>query len=157
MPALNTPQFSWVKSRLPRKPQPVPPIFQPELAAEAIYFAAHERRREIYFGWPTVKAILGNKVAAGYADRYLANMGYDAQQYDGEADPDRRDNLWEPVPGDAGAHGDFGDRSASFSLQLWLNMNRDWVVAGLAAVGLWLAAARLGRRGSEARRSERHS
>src|SRR5919199_155521 len=78
LPALNTPQFSWVKSRLPREPQPVPPIFQPEVAARAIYWAAHNDRRELYVGWPTVKAIVGNKAAPGLADWYLAPLGDDA-------------------------------------------------------------------------------
>ena len=146
MPALNTPQFSWVKSRLPRKPQPVPPIYQPELAAQAICYAAYAGRREIYFGWPTVKAIIGNKLAPWYVDRYLAKMGYEAQQYDGEVEPGRRDNLWEPVPGDFGAHGDFDDRASSFSPQLWANMRRDAVAAGLGALALWVLSASLSRR-----------
>ena len=99
MPALNTPQFGWVKSRLQRKAQPVPPIFQPEVAAQAIYYAAlHSERREYYVGWPTVKAIVGNKLAPSSADHYLARTGYDSQQYDGREDPNRPDNLWEPVP-----------------------------------------------------------
>ncbi|PYQ64193.1 MAG: short-chain dehydrogenase [Acidobacteria bacterium] len=135
MPALNTPQFSWVKSRLPRKPQPVPPIFQPEVAARAIVYAAHHRRREIYVGWPTVKAVVGNKMAAGYADHYLARHGYDAQQYDGFADPDRPNNLWEPVPGDHGAHGQFDDRATYHSPQLWSNLHRG-ILAAVGAVGL---------------------
>jgi NAD(P)-dependent dehydrogenase (short-subunit alcohol dehydrogenase family) len=135
MPALNTPQFGWVKSRLPRKPQPVPPIFQPEVAARAIVYAAHHKRREIYVGWPTVKAVVGNKVAAGYADHYLARNGYDSQQRDGLADPDRPDNLWEPVPGDHGAHGDFDDRAMEHSSQLWANTHRGLVaLAGIAGI-----------------------
>jgi NAD(P)-dependent dehydrogenase (short-subunit alcohol dehydrogenase family) len=142
MPALNTPQFGWVKSRLPRKPQPVPPIFQPEVAARAIVYAAHHRRREIYVGWPTVKAVVGNKIAAGYADHYLARNGYDAQQYDGFADPNRPNNLWEPVPGDHGAHGHFDDRATEHSPQLWSNLHRGLLAAvgaaGLAGV-LWAA------------------
>jgi short-subunit dehydrogenase len=148
MPALNTPQFSWVKSRLPRKPQPVPPIFQPEVAAEAIDFAAHHRRREIYVGWPTVKAIVGNKWAASYADHYLARNGYDSQQYDGSVSPERLDNLWNPVPGDRGAHGQFDDRSQDWSAELWATMNRGWIaagVAGLAAAAAALAALRSNR------------
>ena len=112
MPALNTPQFGWVKSRLPRKAQPVPPIFQPEVAAEAIYFAAHNPRREFYVGLPTVKAIVADKLAPGLLDRYLARTGYDSQQYDGAEDPNRPDNLWQPVPGDHGAHGAFDARAA---------------------------------------------
>src|SRR5438067_3917909 len=107
MPALNTPQFGWVKSRLPRKAQPVPPIFQPEVAAEAIYFAAHNPRREFYIGLPTVKAIVADKIAPRLLDHYLARTGYGSQQYDGAEDPNRPDNLWQPVPGDHGAHGAF--------------------------------------------------
>jgi short-subunit dehydrogenase len=105
MPALNTPQFDWVKSRLPRKAQPVPPIFQPEVAAEAIYFAAHNPRREFYVGLPSVEAIVANKIAPGLLDHYLARTGYHSQQHDGAEDPNRPDNLWQPVPGDHGAHG----------------------------------------------------
>ena len=115
MPALNTPQFSWVKSRLPREPQPVPPIFQPEVAARAIYWAAHHDRAEVYVAWPTVKAIVGNKIAPRYADRYLAHYGFDAQQTDEPAAPDRQDNLWHPVPGDHGAHGRFDERARDYS------------------------------------------
>jgi NAD(P)-dependent dehydrogenase (short-subunit alcohol dehydrogenase family) len=100
LPALNTPQFGWVKSRLPPKAQPVPPIFQPEVAARAIYYSAHHAdRREHYVGWSTVKAIVGNKVAPGFADHYLADAGYDSQQLDGPEDPHRPNNLWHPVPG----------------------------------------------------------
>src|SRR5207237_435552 len=92
LPALNTPQFRMLKSRLPRKPQPVPPIYQPEVAADAIYFAAHNRRREVYVGGPTVAAIWGNKFAPGLADRYLALTGYDAQQTKEPDDHNRPDN-----------------------------------------------------------------
>ena len=107
MPALNTPQFGWVKSRLPRKAQPVPPIFQPEVAAEAIYFAAQNPRREFYIGLPTVRAIVADKIAPGLLDRYLAHTGFDSQQYDGAEDQNRPNNLWQTVPGDHGAHGAF--------------------------------------------------
>src|SRR5256884_4250096 len=95
LPALNTPQFGWVKSRLPRKAQPVPPIFQPEVAAEAIYFAAHNPRREFYVGAPSVAVIVGNKFVPGLLDHYLARSGYDSQQYDGAEDPNRPNNLWQ--------------------------------------------------------------
>jgi NAD(P)-dependent dehydrogenase (short-subunit alcohol dehydrogenase family) len=136
LPAMNTPQFSWVKSRLPRKPQPVPPIFQPEIAAEAIVFAAHSNRREVYVGWPTVMAIIGNKIAPGLLDHYLGGMGYDSQQYNGPVGPDRPHNLWDPLPGDWGAHGDFDRRAKERSLQLWANMNRGWIaLAGLGVAG----------------------
>ncbi|HVN21276.1 MAG TPA: short-chain dehydrogenase, partial [Dongiaceae bacterium] len=142
MPALNTPQFGWVKSRLPRKAQPVPPIFQPEVAARAIYYAAHHpERREYYPGWSTVKAIFGNKLAPSFADRYLARIGYDAQQYDGHEDPNRPNNLYEPLPGDHGAHGAFDNRAHNFSLELWAETH----VKLLAITGgLGFASAALG-------------
>src|SRR5438094_1411506 len=111
MPALNTPQFRWVKSRLPRKAQPVPPIFQPEVAAEAIVWAAYSGRREINVGWPTSKAVIGNNFLPGYGDGYLAEHGYEAQMIDEPEDPNRPDNLMAPLPGDAGAHGVFDDRA----------------------------------------------
>ena len=135
MPALNTPQFNWVKSRLPRKPQPVPPIYQPELAANAIYHAAHHYRREWYVGGSTAIVITGNKIAPGFGDWYLGQQGYDSQQYDGHVSPDRRDNVYEPVDDDRdfGAHGDFDRRASGQSYQLWLDQRRDWVaLAGLA-------------------------
>ncbi len=141
LPALNTPQFSWNKSRLPRQPQPVPPIFQPEVAAGAIYYAAHHRRRELSVGFPTVQAILGEKVAPGLLDYYLGRTGYDAQQTDALIDPNRPDNLWEPVAGDHGAHGIFDARSSSFSPQLWANMHRGLLAAVGAGLGLGLACA----------------
>jgi NAD(P)-dependent dehydrogenase (short-subunit alcohol dehydrogenase family) len=143
LPALNTPQFSWVKSRLPRKAQPVPPIFQPEVAAKAIYWAAHHHRRELFVGWPTVKAIVGNKIAPHFADWYLARNGYDSQQTEIPEDPMRRDNLWQPVSGDHGAHGDFDRRSRSSSYQFWLTTHRRWLaVTGLVLGGWALSAAR---------------
>ncbi len=134
LPAMNTPQFSWVRSRLPRKPQPVPPIYQPEIGAEAVLFAAHNDRREMYVGYPTVEAIIGDKIAPGFGDWYLARNGYDAQQTNEPVEPDRRDNLWEPVPGDHGAHGTFGERATASSPQLWVSMNRKWL--GIAGAGL---------------------
>jgi NAD(P)-dependent dehydrogenase (short-subunit alcohol dehydrogenase family) len=154
MPALNTPQFNWVKSRLPRKPQPVPPIFQPEVAADAVVHAAHNYRREWYVGWPTVKAIVGNKMAPGIGDWFLGRVGYDAQQYDGTVSQERRDNLYAPVDDgrDFGAHGDFDTRAHDFSLQLWASRNRGWLAAAGAAglVGYLLL-------GRERHRSENRS
>jgi hypothetical protein len=122
------------KSRLPRKAQPVPPIFQPEVGAEAILFASHNARREICGGMPTVEAIFANKIAPGLLDHYLARSGYDSQQYDGATDPDCRDNLWEPVDDDEdhGAHGKFDSRVSSHSPQLWTTTHRN----GSMAVGL---------------------
>jgi short-subunit dehydrogenase len=149
MPAMNTPQFRWEKSRLSHEAQPVPPIFQPEIAADAILHAVDHDRREIYVGWPTVKAIVGNKLVPGYADHYLARNGYEAQQTDEPLVPSRPYNLWEPVPGDAGAHGVFNDRSKTFSSQLWLDEHRTLLaVAGTVAAGALLL---LGRRNGEAR------
>jgi NAD(P)-dependent dehydrogenase (short-subunit alcohol dehydrogenase family) len=147
LPALNTPQFSWVKSRLPRKPQPVPPIFQPEVAAEAIFWAAHQDRPEIYLGWPTVKAIVGDKIAPRFADWYLARNGYDAQQTDEPVEEGRPDNLWMPVAGDHGAHGAFDARARPSSWQFWLSKNRRLLaLAGVAAVGALTLAANATRR-----------
>jgi NAD(P)-dependent dehydrogenase (short-subunit alcohol dehydrogenase family) len=139
MPALNTPQFDWVKSRLPRRPQPVPPIFQPEVAADAILWAAHHDRDEMWVGWPAVKAIMGNKVMPRVLDRYLARTGYDSQQTDEPIEPDRGDNLWDPVDDakDYGAHGDFDSRAQKNTLQLWATKNRGALVlagAGLSAL-----------------------
>jgi NAD(P)-dependent dehydrogenase (short-subunit alcohol dehydrogenase family) len=133
LPALNTPQFSWGRTKMPRQPQPVPPIFQPEVAADAIVWASRNDRRELYVGWPTVQAIVGNKIAPGLADLYLARTGYDAQQIDEPVAPDRRDNLFEPVPGDFAAHGRFDDRAKPRSAQLWLTKHRRWLAAGALA------------------------
>jgi short-subunit dehydrogenase len=135
MPALNTPQFGWVKSRLPHKAQPVPPIFQPEVAAEAIYFAAHNPRREFYVGMPSVEAIVANKIAPGLLDHYLAHNGYGSQQHDGAENPNRPNNLWEPVAGDHGAHGTFDARARNWSPQLWTSEHRGWIAAALLFVG----------------------
>lgn len=139
MPALNTPQFGWVRSRLPRNPQPVPPIFQPEVAAEAIYYAAHHNRDELWVGWPAAKAILGNKMIPRLLDRYLARTGYDSQQTGEPVDPNRKDNLWDPVDDaeDRGAHGSFDERARDQSYQWLASANRGKLAlagAGLAAL-----------------------
>ena len=149
LPALNTPQFDWVKSRLPRRGQPVPPIFQPEVAAEAIVWAADAGRREVYVAWPTVVAIVGNKLAPGIGDAYLARNGFDAQQTDEPEDPDRPHNLWHPVDDDrdVGIHGRFDDRAHSTSWQLWLTERRAAVLTLLAGAGLLALATATGRAG----------
>ena len=144
LPALNTPQFSWCRTRLPRHPQPVKPIYQPEVAAEAIWWAAHHRRREVWVGAPTVFTILGNRVVPGLLDRYLGRTGVDGQQTDEPVDPNRPDDLFEPVPGDHGAHGVFDQQAQGRSLQLWATQRRPFVVAGAAAAAAGLA--RLARR-----------
>src|SRR5438105_7717320 len=146
LPAMNTPQFDWVKSRLPREPQPVPPIYAPEVAADAIVWAAARERRELSVGWPTAAAIWGDKLASGLLDRYLARTGYDSQQTDQPADPNRRDNLWAPLPGDHGAHGRFDNRSTGYSVQTWLNEHLP-AMAGAALVGVALTAMAGRRRG----------
>lgn len=148
MPALNTPQFGWVRSRLPRKAQPVPPIFQPEVAAEAIYFAAHNNRREILVGYPTLKAILGNNVVPQYADHVLAETGIDSQQTQESEDPNRPDNLDAPVDAerDFGAHGTFDARAKSFSPALFATMNRNRIGAAAGATAIALMAAAILRR-----------
>ena len=134
MPALNTPQFDWCATRLPKHPQPVPPIFQPEVAADAIYRAAHGRKREVYVGRTTVMSILGNKIAPGWLDRYLAKTGYQAQQTNEAIDPRRPSNLFHPVAGDHGAHGSFDSRAEERSPQVWLDNHAGWV--SLAGIGL---------------------
>ncbi|HZL13154.1 MAG TPA: SDR family oxidoreductase [Verrucomicrobiae bacterium] len=131
MPAVNTPQFGWVKNKLPNKAQPVPPIFQPEVAADAIVFAATHNRREIYVGLPTVEAVVVNKIAPGFLDRHLARTCFKAQQTDEPKNPNQPDNLFAPVEHDFGAHGTFDGRAKKFSVELWLDKNR-WIF--LAAV-----------------------
>lgn len=137
LPAMNTPQFSWLRSRLPRKAQPVPPIYQPEVAARAVVYAAqHPRRREYWVGSSTAMTVLANKIAPGLLDRYLARTGIAAQQTDQPESADRRDNLWLPLDGpdghDFGAHGAFDDRSRESSSQVWLSTHRTLVSAAAA-------------------------
>jgi NAD(P)-dependent dehydrogenase (short-subunit alcohol dehydrogenase family) len=143
LPALNTPQFHWCRTRLPRHPQPVPPIYQPEVAAEAIVWAAQNDRREVLVGAPTVATVWANKFIPGLLDRYLGRTGYRSQQEDRPVEPGRPDNLLEPVPGDFGAHGEFDDRSHPHSRQLWLTTHRGVLAAaGVLAAGVAWAARR---------------
>lgn len=138
LPALNTPQFHWVKTSFDKHPQPVPPIYRPELAAEAIVWAAQNRRREVNVGGMTTATILADKAAPARLDRYLGRTGYDSQQADWPIEPDRPDNLWEPVPGDHGAHGEFDRKAHARSLQWWLTTHRKLIVVGgvLAALAM---------------------
>lgn len=141
LPAMNTPQFSWCRTRLPRHPQPVPPIFQPEVAARAIYYAAHRKRREVFVGGSTMKAIYGQDFAPSFADWYLGKHGYEAQQTAEPVAPNRPDNLFEPVAGDWAAHGIFTETAKGFSLQNWANLRRIPIAlaaAGVAGVGALL-------------------
>ncbi len=150
LPAVNTPQFSWVRSRLPRHAQPVPPIYQPEVAAHAVLYAAdHPHRREYWVGASTAATLIANAVAPGLLDRYLARTGYASQQTDQPRDPDQAaGNLVHPSDEDEdfGAHGDFDDRATSHSSQLWASQHHGAVAAALAAgalaVGLRRRASR---------------
>lgn len=152
LPGLNTPQFSWLLSRLPQQAQPVPPIFQPEVAARAIVYAAdHPARREYWVGRSTIATLVANKLAAGLLDRYLARTGFAGQQTEQPRDPDRPVNLWEPADGadaeDFGAHGEFGDRAHQNAPELWLVEHRPLLLglAGTAAAAAGAVTA-LGRR-----------
>jgi NAD(P)-dependent dehydrogenase (short-subunit alcohol dehydrogenase family) len=124
MPAVNTPQFGWVKSRMPNKTQPTPPIYQPEVAAEGILLAVEKERPEVYVGLPTVEAVVGKKMTPGLLHRYLGRNGYESQQNSEPEDPDRPNNLFRPVSGDPGTHRPFDNVAREFSLQMWLNTNR---------------------------------
>jgi NAD(P)-dependent dehydrogenase (short-subunit alcohol dehydrogenase family) len=143
--AINTPQFEWGRTTLPRRPRPMGKIFQPELAARAVYWAATHRRRELWVCWPAVRAILGTCILPGFLDRLLGMRAVEGQQ-DAEPLPTARpDNLWQPVPGDQGAHGRFDALAHAWSVQLWLTMHRGALAAGLIVcvaaisllVGLW--------------------
>jgi NAD(P)-dependent dehydrogenase (short-subunit alcohol dehydrogenase family) len=137
LPALNTPQFGWVLSRLPRRARPVPPIYQPEVAARAIAWAVEHDRRQVWVGASTAGTILADRLVPGLLDRYLGRTGVESQQTEQPEEPSRPHNLWEPVSGDHGAHGAFGDRAHGRSAQLWAATHR----AVLAAAGLAGAAA----------------
>jgi hypothetical protein len=148
MPALNTPQFDWARNKMARRPQPLPPIFQPEVAAEAILFASRARRREVWVGGPTLKAILANKLAPGLLDRILARRGYGGQLSPEHVHGEQPGNLFAPVPGDHGAHGRFDARASRRSAELWASEHKGWIMAlglGLAglAAGAWFRPARL--------------
>lgn len=138
LPALNTTQFGWVRNRLPNQPKPLGTVYQPEVAADAIHWAAHHRRRELYLGVPSVESIVGNKIAPGLLDRYLGRKGYQGQQTSRPKDPNQPDNLWEPVPGDHGAHGAFDGQARRRSPEFWFIKNRNWF--GLATACLAVAA-----------------
>ncbi|HEY7293238.1 MAG TPA: SDR family oxidoreductase [Vicinamibacterales bacterium] len=144
LPAMNTPQFDWVKSRLRGRAQPVPPIYQPDVAARAIVWASEHRRREVYVGFSTDVAIIGNKAAPGLGDWYLARNGYESQQTSEPEDPDRPNNLWHPVDDDRdfGAHGRFDSRARPGSLQTWWTEHRATTIAGALASAATIFAAR---------------
>lgn len=145
LPAVNTPQFSWALNKMGKKAQPVPPIFQPEVPARAIYFAAFHPRRQTWIGFPTVKAILANRIAPGLIDRYLATAGYTGQLTDETEPADAPSNLFQPVPGDYGAHGRFDAQARDRSWEVFTSRHRNamWATIGVAAV---LGLHRLARR-----------
>jgi short-subunit dehydrogenase len=152
MPAVNTPQFTWnrVKSGL-NKPQPLPPIFQPEVAGRAVYWAAHKKPRELWVGFSTVVAIMAQKLAPRVADWYLGKTGYKSQQTQQPTQPGRPDNLYQPADKaeDFGAHGDFDDKAKPFSWETQLIMNRQWVIGGIALAGAAAGAIALAKRAGE--------
>ncbi|MGR3757550.1 MAG: SDR family oxidoreductase [Tranquillimonas sp.] len=154
LPAVNTPQFDWARNKMPHRPQPLPPIFQPEPIADAIHHAAHEARREYWLGFSAVKAIMGQKLAPGLGDRILASEAYSGQATDEPAEA-RPDNLFDPVPGDYGAHGRFDGQAASRSPAIWVSEHRDLAV-GLGALALAaLVAGAMGAAGRASRGGRR--
>ena len=140
LPGVNTPQFDWVRAHVEGKPKPTGAVYQPEVAARAIHFAARSGRKEVIVGAPALKAIWADKLLSPLLDRYLGRTGFAGQQADEPVGPDRRDNLFAPLPGDHGAHGRFDRQARSSSLQLWATMNRTGLAAaaGVAALGLGL-------------------
>lgn len=140
LPAMNTPQFGWVKSYLDNEPKPMGKIYEPEVAARAIVKIAKSPQREVYIGTPTVKTIIGNKILPGFMDRYLAKTGYDGQQTDKPVSPDRQNNLWEPVAGDHGARGTFSDEVSNFSLQAFAVTHNKFTLGVIAGAALAAAA-----------------
>jgi NAD(P)-dependent dehydrogenase (short-subunit alcohol dehydrogenase family) len=140
LPAVNTPQFDWARAHIRHKPRPAGKIYQPEVAARAIHFAAHASRKEVWVGRMTVQAILADELASPLLDEYLAETGVTAQASGEPIEADRRDNLFEPVPGDPGAHGRFDQQASSTSVQMALNRHRN-LLAGAAGL---LAVAGLG-------------
>jgi short-subunit dehydrogenase len=145
LPGVNTTQFNWCRSKLPDHPQPVPPIYQPEIPAEAVYWAAHHRRRELWVGYSAVEAIVGTKLSALAGDIYLARTGFSGQQMrDRPVSPDRPNNLFEPLPDKAATHGIFDDQAKTRSPQLWAATHRSLVagaaLAGAAAMGAGVTA-----------------
>lgn len=144
LPGLNTPQFGWVRNKMPKKPQPVPPIYQPEVAANAVLWATDHNEREVYVGFPSLMTIVGNKLAPGYIDKYLAKKGYKKQMRPEPEDKGRADNLWEPAPGDPGAHGAFDNQAKSWSPEWWISKNKNLLLAAGAGLAGLLTAVLAG-------------
>ena len=143
LPAVNTPQFDWARNKLSKRPQPLPPIYQPEVVADAVRNVVNHPRRELWLGWSAVKAIAGQKVAPWLLDRILAHQAYSGQQSDEPAE-ERQNNLYHPVPGDAGAHGRFDQKATAKSTELWIVKNTPMLAVAASVVvilGVGLAAA----------------
>jgi len=160
MPGVNTPQFDWIRAKLPGQPRPVGKVYQPEVAGRAIYAAAHDTRKEMLVGLPTVEAVWGNKVASSLLDDYLAATGFKSQQRPERVQPDRKDNLFEPVAGDHGAHGSFDDEAVDSSAELWTTEHKKQL--GLAALGVaavagagFMFASRTGNNGTRKARTNK--
>jgi hypothetical protein len=136
LPAVNTPQFTWVKNRLPQDAQPVPPIFQPEIIADAVTWVTDHYRRQLWVGNSTVTVIAGNKVAPGLGDYYLAKTGFKSQQTGEKKQPNQPDNLYSPVDDekDYGAHGAFDNQARGVSVQFWADKHRNWLALGALAL-----------------------
>jgi putative copper export protein len=145
MPALNTTQFLWTKNKMPHEARPTGTIFQPEVAAEAILFAAENDRREVSVGYTTVEAELGEKVIPGLLDHYLAKAAWEGSMLPKPADPNKPNNFWEPVPGDHGSHGPFDDKARRFSYQLWATEHRDSLLGAFVIAGIGLSALLINR------------
>ncbi len=146
LPAINTPQFDWAKNKMGMKARPVAPIYEPEVPARAIFFAATHKRREVWLGFSTVKAILGNRLVPGLLDRYLAKSGYSGQLTDKPLSPDAPDNLFEPVEGDFGSHGRFDKSSRGSSWEMFTDRHRTALFGTVAAVGLAAITHRIAKR-----------
>ena len=147
LPGVNTTQFEWTKNRMPHKPRPTGPMFQPEVAAGGIMFAAeHPWRKKFIIGFPTWQAVVGEKFIPGALDHYLAHAAWEGSQLPAPADPDHADNFWRPLPGDHGSHGPFDDQAESYSGQLWATEHRAGIMAAVAGIGLGAVAVALSRK-----------
>lgn len=147
--AINTTQFNWVKSRLPKKGKPMGKIYQPEVPARAIYYAAHNKRRSVFVGMGPLQTSLGNTFIPALLDRFLAKTAYSGQQTDQPEDEDRPHNLWEPIQEDRGAHGSFDDQAVEDSLELQATTNRGITAAIVTGVALGVAGLVYSLRSSE--------
>ena len=146
LPAVNTPQFNWALNKTGQRAQPVPPIFQPEVAARAICYAAFHPRRQTWIGFPTVKAILANRIAPGLLDRYLARSGYSGQLTSEPVPADAPNNLFQPVSGSYGSHGRFDAQARGTSWESVVSRHRDTILAGVglaALIGMRALAKRI--------------